>query len=368
MINSKTLGSAAGVQYQGVIDKTETNSLPSLANAVITGRFKRGRMDKPFKVTASNYQALLGRDPSNPNYLSVEDAFKRGISEVSILRTGGNSSVIKCTPTHFDIVFNNAELPFQYLTVSKNNQPAVTLDMFDVASTPAQQSKLASDFLFTSADNHSIAFVDATAFGVYPTPNGGDGALTLPVTGISSNMVELGGQSYDLLQTGVNISGSHFVISEIVTETTTVTIYPTPNASPSEDAYYVYGGNDTGTPVVMTSCAKAIIPTINNSVTIGNFDGNFNSADAFFSILVNGVMYNADKSQDVTGLDAPDLYAQISMYRSSDGSINFSPNVGDRLSIRLSPSDTQKQYSNAYLSGDGTITDDGTFVFILQAP
>ncbi len=89
MIESKTLGSAAGVQYQGVIDKTETNSLPSLANGVIIGRFKRGRMDKPFKVTASNYQALLGRDPMNPSYLAVEDAFKRGISEVSILRTGG---------------------------------------------------------------------------------------------------------------------------------------------------------------------------------------------------------------------------------------------------------------------------------------
>lgn len=88
MIESKTLGSAAGIQYQGVIDKTETNSLPSLANGVITGRFKRGRMDKPFKVTASNYQALLGRDPMNPSYLAVEDAFKRGVSEVSILRIG----------------------------------------------------------------------------------------------------------------------------------------------------------------------------------------------------------------------------------------------------------------------------------------
>ena len=90
MIESKTLGSAAGIQYQGVIDKTETNSLPSLSNGVITGRFKRGRMDKPFKVTASNYQALLGRDPMNPSYLVVEDAFKRGIGEVSILRTGSS--------------------------------------------------------------------------------------------------------------------------------------------------------------------------------------------------------------------------------------------------------------------------------------
>jgi hypothetical protein len=62
--------------------------LPSLSNGVIIGKFKRGRMDKPFKVTASNYQALLGRDPSNPSYLAVEDCFKRGVSEVSILRVG----------------------------------------------------------------------------------------------------------------------------------------------------------------------------------------------------------------------------------------------------------------------------------------
>ncbi|MBE0440610.1 hypothetical protein EI164_00765 [Psychrobacter sp. FME13] len=90
MIESKTLGSAAGIQYQGVIDNSEGTSLPSLANGVIIGSFKRGRMDKPFKVTSSNYQALLGRDPTNPNYLAVEDAFKRGVSQISILRTGNS--------------------------------------------------------------------------------------------------------------------------------------------------------------------------------------------------------------------------------------------------------------------------------------
>ena len=103
MINSKTLGSAAGVQYQGVIDNSEGTNLPSLANGVIIGKFKRGRMDKPFKVTASNYKALLGHDPSNPNYLAVEDAFKRGISEVSILRTGGKSGVEIARYSYLDL-------------------------------------------------------------------------------------------------------------------------------------------------------------------------------------------------------------------------------------------------------------------------
>ena len=122
MIESKTLGSAAGIQYQGVIDKTETNSLPSLSNGVITGRFKRGRMDKPFKVTTSNYQALLGRDPMNPSYLAVEDAFKRGISEVSILRTGSSSA-----SAGGDTVENNSNLIF---SVESYNNPTNSYPLY----------------------------------------------------------------------------------------------------------------------------------------------------------------------------------------------------------------------------------------------
>lgn len=90
MIDSKTLGAAAGIQYQGVVDNSESTAMPSLANGVIVGRFKRGRMDKPFKVTPSSYTAMLGHEPSNPSYLSVEDAFKRGVSQISIMRVGSS--------------------------------------------------------------------------------------------------------------------------------------------------------------------------------------------------------------------------------------------------------------------------------------
>ncbi|MDO5769037.1 MAG: hypothetical protein Q4P13_05990, partial [Psychrobacter sp.] len=55
---------------------------------VIVGRFKRGRLDQPFKVTLNNYKALLGYDPSNPSYLAVEDALRQGVSEVWVRRIG----------------------------------------------------------------------------------------------------------------------------------------------------------------------------------------------------------------------------------------------------------------------------------------
>lgn len=91
MIESKILGAAVGVQRQDVIDKSESTDLPSMSNGVITGRFKRGRTDKPFVVTSDTYQALLGRDPANASYLAVEDAFKRGVSQITIMRIGATS-------------------------------------------------------------------------------------------------------------------------------------------------------------------------------------------------------------------------------------------------------------------------------------
>ncbi len=88
MIETRILSTAVGVQRGDVIDKTESTVVPSAQNGVIIGRFKRGRTDRPFKVTDSNYMGLLGRDINNPNYLAVEDAFNNGVSELWIRRIG----------------------------------------------------------------------------------------------------------------------------------------------------------------------------------------------------------------------------------------------------------------------------------------
>lgn len=92
MIQSKILGEAVGIQYQGEKDLSETNLSDSLTRATIVGRFKRGFMGRPFRVTRDNYQALLGFDSSNPDYLAVEDAFSRGVPEITILRIGSSIS------------------------------------------------------------------------------------------------------------------------------------------------------------------------------------------------------------------------------------------------------------------------------------
>ena len=88
MIQSKILGEAAGIQYQGVKDESEVNQTGGLTTGYFVGRFKRGFMSKPFAVTATNFQALLGYDPSNPDYLAVEDVFNRGVPSLQVLRIG----------------------------------------------------------------------------------------------------------------------------------------------------------------------------------------------------------------------------------------------------------------------------------------
>lgn len=45
MNTTKILGEAVGIQSQGTVDKTETQTNEGLT--LIIGRFKRGRVDKP---------------------------------------------------------------------------------------------------------------------------------------------------------------------------------------------------------------------------------------------------------------------------------------------------------------------------------
>lgn len=88
MIQTKILGDAVGIQYQGVQDKSETNNPSSISNGLIVGRFKRGFMGAPFRVNKDNYSAYLGFDAANPDFMAVQDAFRTGINELWIVRVG----------------------------------------------------------------------------------------------------------------------------------------------------------------------------------------------------------------------------------------------------------------------------------------
>jgi|26BtaG_2_1085354.scaffolds.fasta_scaffold12799_3 hypothetical protein len=88
MLDSKTLSLAVGVQRQSNINATQDNSVSAISTSVVVGRFKRGRMDKAFRVNSGNFQALLGSDAGNPSYDAVEDVLALGVAEVWVVRIG----------------------------------------------------------------------------------------------------------------------------------------------------------------------------------------------------------------------------------------------------------------------------------------
>lgn len=78
---------ASGIQYNGLIDNTESTNNPSAMNgAVIIGMFKRGRTDKVMLIDSSNIRAKLGYDPTNINYIAVQSAIDNGKRPVRVLR------------------------------------------------------------------------------------------------------------------------------------------------------------------------------------------------------------------------------------------------------------------------------------------
>ncbi len=70
----KLLGEAVGIQFTGTRDETGTNPILGLTDVLIVGQFRRGRTDKPMRITQQNIRAELGYEPNNKFYRAVQDA------------------------------------------------------------------------------------------------------------------------------------------------------------------------------------------------------------------------------------------------------------------------------------------------------
>ena len=69
----KLLGEAVGIQFTGTRDETGTNPILGLTDGLIVGQFRRGRTDKPMRITQQNIRAELGYEPNNRFYQAVQN-------------------------------------------------------------------------------------------------------------------------------------------------------------------------------------------------------------------------------------------------------------------------------------------------------
>ena len=77
------LKNEAGIQFDEVILIGEDDK-PVVG--LLTGQFKRGRVDKPMTITQENIRSVLGYDPRNPDYVAVVDVLNFGIPSVQVMR------------------------------------------------------------------------------------------------------------------------------------------------------------------------------------------------------------------------------------------------------------------------------------------
>ena len=81
------LKNEAGIQFDEVILIGEDDK-PVVG--LLTGQFKRGRMDKPMTITLENIRAVLGHDPKNQDYAAIVDTLNFGIPSVQVMRIAGD--------------------------------------------------------------------------------------------------------------------------------------------------------------------------------------------------------------------------------------------------------------------------------------
>lgn len=106
---TKVLGNESGIQYQGANDKTGSLGNTPINNVII-GSFRRGRIDRPMIITSENIRSKLGYDPTNPDYVAVQDALATKMPSVTVLRVVVSNEVI--------IVPD--ERAFEYFPTNKN--------------------------------------------------------------------------------------------------------------------------------------------------------------------------------------------------------------------------------------------------------
>ena len=83
----KLLGEAVGIQFTGTRDETGTNPILGLTDGLIVGQFRRGRMDKPMRITQQNIRAELGYDKESVFYQAVQAVLDQ-FPFVWVLRVG----------------------------------------------------------------------------------------------------------------------------------------------------------------------------------------------------------------------------------------------------------------------------------------
>lgn len=210
--------------------------------------------------------------PTEPLYSVTRpaNAYTERLVGVSLLvgdtSDGSGGGTIQCTPTTItltDSLLPEAPIPTKLTIIRNDGEPErITFN------SPGEVLPV----LALAPDGVSFAFFSNMNFGQPPLIDGStakinfaglasDGSVT--TSGVSHLVTEGFYNTSEMLDP--DIPPPLTIPDDIVPESNTLAIVPTPTigGSPSDDLYYYLGGNDAGDPVVLTSCAKAVVAAPN---------------------------------------------------------------------------------------------------------
>lgn len=199
-IFSRQIGSESAVQLNPIQDDSQSAGTNDIDQSAATiGVFTRGRMDKPFWVTPSNWQRRLGRPKPlrqsllNEVYLHISDAFRRGTQRILVQRLDWAATEGGPTTTN-DYVVIAAKLPTVPLP-----KPEIQVFVMDalpsgVPATPAITLSIGADTDFAHYRDGEFAFalgvptvtVDPTNSAVGFVINGTDTLRFLDFSAVTS--------------------------------------------------------------------------------------------------------------------------------------------------------------------------------------
>lgn len=189
---TKVLGSAPGIQWQGEQDNTQSTAINAMNVGIIVGQFKRGRVDKPFRVSAATIEARLGYDPTNFDYMAVQDVLDLGVPYVWVqrIRAGVNASASQPA----QITSSGASGNLNYYKAITSGSLVITVNgvAYNLTGLTFASAGSLSDvaLLLQSALNNKIS---SAAITVVYSAISGQFTLTTALLGSSASIIFTGG-------------------------------------------------------------------------------------------------------------------------------------------------------------------------------
>lgn len=244
-----------------------------------------------------------------------------------------------------------------YLTVQKGEETRT----FDFSSPDFYASDF-YNFVCSNIEGTGFAFVSLPGVLVSteaPNPlEGLEGIYGLNAEG----KVVINGEAKDFVQ---NILTDYYHTSTLPfltkAEDNVLVFKPTPDVAQEQDYFYLLQTVPDTSEFVIVS--RGLIKFSQDTVKIKNSFENHNNWSLYFAVDIDGVKYNENKSEDISAIELPGL--SVSM--GSEGGFSISNISKQRITVKLTPSEDQRKYSDAILTGSGSVDPvDGTLTFTLD--